>query len=104
MHSIWYQMLKIASARPRWGEGGDLRRFPYRLSIVDRNFLPSAISPLCTINASILQVSGLGPIDFVIAISSLKPKYSRNRLPKYADDSNCNCNYDHLYSVVGSKL
>src|SRR5678815_5064325 len=34
----------------------------------------------------IVQGSGLGPTDFVIAISSLKPKYSENRLTKYADD------------------
>src|SRR5688572_28952745 len=62
------------------GKGGGLTTLPVP-PIVDRNFLPSAISPLCTINASILQGSGLGPTDFVIAISSLKPKYSRNRLP-----------------------
>ena len=53
--------------RPRWGGGTyDASHTAY----VVRNFLPSAISPLCTINASILQGSGLGPTDFVIAISS----------------------------------
>ena len=45
------------------------------------------ISPLCTINASIVQGSGLGPSNFIVAISNLKPKHSGNRLPKYADDS-----------------
>src|ERR1043165_3107882 len=43
------------------------------------------ISPLCTINASIVQGSGLGPTDFVIAICSLKSKCSGNHPPKYAD-------------------
>jgi len=87
MHSIWYQMLKIAlasGAPPQTPMGeGVLTTLPIPPIIVVRNFLPSAISPLCTINASILQGSGLGPTDIVIAIS----KYSRNRLPKYADDS-----------------
>src|SRR5688572_494310 len=81
MHTIWYQMLKIASV-------GELTTLPHRPTpIVVRSFLPFAISPLCTINACIVQGSGLGPTDFVIAISSLKPKYSENRLNKYADDS-----------------
>ena len=34
-----------------------------------------------------LRGSDLAPTDFVIAISSLKPNYSENRLTKYADDS-----------------
>src|SRR5688572_17024020 len=81
MHTIWYQMLKIASV-------GELTTLPHRPTpIVVRSFLPFAISPLCTINACIVQGSGLGPTDFVIAISSLKPKYSENRLNKYADNS-----------------
>jgi len=45
------------------------------------------ISPLFIINASIVQGSGLGPTNFVIAISSLKPRQNGNRLLKYADDS-----------------
>jgi len=90
MHSINFgtkcsKLRRLLGLRPRPRLGG-LTTLPIP-PIVVRNFLPSAISPLCTINASILQGSGLGPTDFVIAISSLKPKYSRNRLPKYGDDS-----------------
>src|SRR5688572_24998906 len=85
MHSIWYKIHKIASASgalPQTPKGTyDAPHTPYR------SFLPSAIFPLCTINASLVQGFGLGPTDFVIAISSLKPKYSGNRLTKYAYDS-----------------
>src|SRR5688572_7932703 len=69
--------------RPRWGK---LTTLPLP-SIVVRSSLPSAISPLCTINARILRGSDLAPTDFVIAISSLKRSvYGENRLTKYADD------------------
>ena len=45
------------------------------------------VSAFCRINASIIQGSGLGPSDFVVAISGLKPVHCSNRLLKYADDS-----------------
>jgi len=44
------------------------------------------ISSLARINASIIQGSGLGPMDFVVAISDLKPVNKCNRIFKYADD------------------
>ena len=44
------------------------------------------ISSLANINASIIQGSGLGPANFVVAISGLKPLHSSNRIFKYADD------------------
>ena len=45
------------------------------------------ISAFCKINASIIQGSGLGPSNFVVAISGLKPMHCSNKLLKYADDS-----------------
>ena len=60
-----------------WGSApdpdGETYLAPQNLLVV-RSFLPSAISPICTINASIVQGSGLGHTD-------------ENRLLKYADDS-----------------
>jgi len=44
------------------------------------------ISLFVRINASIIQGSGLGPVDFVVAISDLKPINNFNRIFKYADD------------------
>ena len=38
------------------------------------------------INASIVQESGTGPVNFVVTISKLKPRRAANRLFKYADD------------------
>jgi len=46
-----------------------------------------ATSSWVEINASIVQGSGLGPVDFIVAISKLKPRYSTNKIMKYADDS-----------------
>jgi len=43
-------------------------------------------SPSAQINASIIQGSGLGPINFVVVISDLKPINKCNRIFKYADD------------------
>src|SRR5688572_19634477 len=69
MHSIWYKMLKIALAKDPDGGTNDAPPCP----LVVRSFLPSAISPLCTINASIVQGSGLGPSNFVITVSLNMP-------------------------------
>ena len=44
------------------------------------------VSAYCKINASIIQGSGLGPLNFLVSIKSLKPLFSNNRLLKYADD------------------
>jgi hypothetical protein len=44
------------------------------------------LSALAEINASIIQGSGMGPANFLVAISGLKPLYSFNRIFKYADD------------------
>src|SRR5688572_8112317 len=52
-------------------DGGTNDALPYPLVV--RSFLPSAISPLCTINASIVQGSGLGPSNFVITVSPNMP-------------------------------
>src|SRR6218665_3043346 len=38
------------------------------------------------INASIVQGSGTGPVNFVVTISKLKPRHAANRLFKYADN------------------
>ena len=46
-----------------------------------------ATSSAIEINASIVQGSGLGPVDFIVAISKLKPRHSTNKIIKYADDS-----------------
>src|SRR5688572_2854375 len=61
-----------------WGgapdpDGGTNDAPPYPLVV--RSFLPSAISALCTINASIvgLQGSDLGPSNFVITVSLNMP-------------------------------
>ena len=45
------------------------------------------ISAFCKINASIIHGSGLGPSNFVVAISGLKPMHCSKKLLKYADDS-----------------
>ena len=45
------------------------------------------VSALCKINASVIQGSGTGPPNFVVAISGLKPVHRSNSLLKYADDS-----------------
>src|SRR6185503_8200531 len=39
-----------------------------------------AISSAIEINASIVQGSGLGPVDFIVAISKLKPQHSTNKI------------------------
>jgi len=48
------------------------------------NGLLSAIISIC---ASIVQGSGLGPANFITAISKLKTVHPSNRLIKYADDT-----------------
>ena len=45
------------------------------------------ISAILKINASIVQGSGLGPANFITAISKLKAAHHGNRLMKYADDT-----------------
>ena len=45
------------------------------------------ISPLIKINASIVQGSGSGPVNFITLISKLKTVHNGNRILKYADDS-----------------
>ena len=45
------------------------------------------ISNVATINASIVQGSGLGPINYVINASDLHPINISNRIVKYADDT-----------------
>ena len=45
------------------------------------------ISFTIKINCSIVQGSGLGPIDFIITISKFRPCHSGNRIQKYADDT-----------------
>src|SRR5688572_774740 len=88
MHSIWYQMLKIASVSeaPPQTPIGELTTLPHTQSL-GASCLPRSLPsvPLMPVGP-IVQGSGLGPTDFVTAISSLKPKYSENRLTKYADD------------------
>ena len=44
-------------------------------------------SVLKYITASIIQGSGMGPMNFLTVISTLKAKHHQNRLMKYADDS-----------------
>jgi hypothetical protein len=44
------------------------------------------ISSLAHINASIIQGSRMGPANFLVAISGLKPLHSFNYIFKYADD------------------
>jgi len=39
------------------------------------------------INASIIQGSALGPVDYVFTASDLHPTSPANRLCKYADDT-----------------
>ncbi len=45
------------------------------------------LSPTLTINSSIVQGSGLGPVVYTIAAAGLKPKNPPNLSPKYADDT-----------------
>ena len=52
------------------------------------------ISDITTINASIIQGSGIGPIAYVFNASDLKPLHTVNKIGKYADDT---------YLLVGSK-
>ena len=50
--------------------------------------LQNSISTPCSINASIVQGSALGPTLFNISSSDLKPKFDYNAYFKYADDGN----------------
>src|SRR5688572_24660742 len=47
-----------------------------------------------TINASVVQGSGVGPADYIVATADLHPVHAQNRLAKYADDS---------YLMIGSR-
>ena len=51
------------------------------------------VSSIASINASVVQGSGVGPGSYVVGSSDLHPKNSFNILVKYADDT---------YLLVGS--
>jgi hypothetical protein len=51
------------------------------------------VTPSCSISASVVQGSALGPAAFIITASDLHPVNGQNKLVKYADD---------MYLLVGS--
>src|SRR6218665_1471705 len=46
--------------------------------------LGDIISTIAFINASIVQGSDVGPSSYIIVASDLRPRYSENRMMKYA--------------------
>src|SRR6218665_1660124 len=44
-------------------------------------------SPVASINASIIQGSGLGPSEYVVSASDLHPVHGQNRIAKFAEDT-----------------
>ena len=53
------------------------------------------ISTLASINASVVQGSGIGPSSYIVGASDLHPIHAQNKMKKYADDT---------YLLIGASM